>query len=191
MMSDESADFYKLSATKWNGDKVDFSAFKGFVLLIVNVASKCKLAPKNYENFAKLLERYYDKGLRILFFPCNQYLSQEPEDINEIHDKVIDYLKGDNNERDLNNNNKKDSGNSNERFELFDKVDVFGDNKHEVFKHLTKTKNGKGIFNLSFIKWNFEKFLVDRSGRVVKRISPYNTIDMENKHLLNCINDKS
>ncbi|KAM0671561.1 glutathione peroxidase [Ordospora colligata] len=181
MMSDESAAFYKLSATKWNGDKIDFSAFEGFVLLIINVASKCKLAPKNYENFAMLLERYYDKGLRILLFPCNQYLSQEPEDINKIHDKVFDYLKGDNNEKDLNNNN--------ERFELFDKVDVYGDNKHEVFNHLTKTKNGKGIFNLNFIKWNFEKFLVDRSGKVVKRISPYNTIDVDDKYLLNCINN--
>ncbi|KAH9412066.1 glutathione peroxidase [Ordospora pajunii] len=178
-MSDESQMFYNLSGTDWSGNEVNFSAFEGCVLLIVNVASDCKFASMNYKNLTKLLKRYYEKGLRILLFPCNQYGNQEPKSIEEIHGVVNGYLRGDESEN--------DAGNGDERFELFDKVDVKGKNQHEVFKHLTNAKNGKMMSFITPIMWNFTKFLVDRSGNVVKRFLTFRTVDMEDKDLLRCI----
>ncbi|ADM11038.1 glutathione peroxidase [Encephalitozoon intestinalis ATCC 50506] len=165
----ESQTFYNLSARGWNGEEVNFSVFRGCVLIIVNVASSCKLAEGNYKSFVGLLEKFYKKNLRILLFPCNQYLGQEPKPIERIHREVSEKYS--------------------DKFEVMDKVEVFGENAHPVFKHLTSTKNGKGTFG-NFIKWNFTKFLVDRSGHVVKRFGPSNIIKEDEECLLNIIGDE-
>lgn len=164
----ESESFYSLSAQKWDGSKVDLETFKGCVLIIVNVASSCKLAESNYKSFVKLLSKFYKKGLRILLFPCNQYLKQESKPIEEIREDIA----------------KKYS----DKFEIFDKIDVFGEEIYPVFKHLINTENGKGTFG-NFIKWNFTKFLIDRQGHVVKRLGPTSVVKEDDKCLLNSIDD--
>lgn len=162
----ESEAFYNLSAHMWNGEKVDFEAFRGCVLLIANVASSCKFAKSNYKSFVELLEKYFKKGLRILLFPCNQYLGQEPGEVEEIWNEVSEKYS--------------------DKLELFEKVNAFGKDIHPVFKHLIATENGRGTLG-NFIKWNFTKFLVDRTGRVVKRFGPSEIVKEDDEDLVRSI----
>ncbi|KMV66564.1 glutathione peroxidase [Encephalitozoon cuniculi EcunIII-L] len=164
----ESEAFYGLSARGWDGSEVSLGSFRGCVIMIANVASSCKFAESNYKSFAGLLDKFYRKGLRILLFPCNQYLGQESRPIEEIREEV----------------SKKYS----DRFVVFDKVDVFGKGAHPVFRHLVNTKNGKGRLG-NFIKWNFTKFLVDRKGCVVKRFGPSDIVKEDDENLLRSIED--
>ncbi|WEL38020.1 glutathione peroxidase [Encephalitozoon hellem] len=164
----ESEAFYSLKARKWDGSEVDFESFRGCALIIANVASSCKLAESNYKSLANLLSKFYKKGLRILLFPCNQYFNQESKPIEEIHEEV--------------------SNKYSDKFEIFDKVDVFGGKTHPVFKHLINTKNGGGMLG-NFIKWNFTKFLIDRRGRVVKRFGPTSVVEEDDECLLSSIEE--
>ncbi|KAJ6962434.1 hypothetical protein NC652_001177 [Populus alba x Populus x berolinensis] len=128
---------------------VDLSIFKGKVLLIVNVASKCGMTNSNYAELNQLYEKYKDQGLEILAFPCNQFGEEEPGTNDQITDFVCTRFKSE--------------------FPIFDKIDVNGENASPLYKFL---KLGKwGIFG-DDIQWNFAKFLVSKDGQVVGRYYP-------------------
>jgi len=124
------------------------SGFEGKVILVVNTATQCGLAPQ-FEGLEQLYQQYKDKGLIVLGFPCNQFGNQEPE-TNENMEQACQINFG-------------------VTFPLFEKIDVNGPQTHPVFR-LLKRRLG-GLFG-SRIKWNFTKFLVDSKGRPVKRFAP-------------------
>jgi glutathione peroxidase len=132
-----------------DGKEVDLAKYQGKVLLIVNVASKCGLTPQ-YKELEALHDKYASQGLAILAFPCNQFGQQEPGTPEEIQTFC--------------------KTNYAVEFDLFGKVDVNGDKACELYKHLTALDvkpKGKGA-----ISWNFEKFVIGRSGEVVARFAP-------------------
>jgi len=140
------SEFYALKATAPNGSEFSFDELKGKVVLIVNVASKCGYT-KQYTGLESLYKKYKDKGFVIIGFPCNQFGQQEPGTDAEIATFC-----------ELNHG---------VTFPLMKKSDVNGDHTNEVYKYLKAQKHG--ILGLATIKWNFEKFLVDKEGRVVHR----------------------
>ncbi|KAH0666924.1 hypothetical protein KY285_028130 [Solanum tuberosum] len=131
------------------GNEVPLSNYRGKVLLIVNVASKCGLTDSNYKELNVLYEKYKDQGFEILAFPCNQFLWQEPGTNEEIQQTVCTRFKAE--------------------FPVFEKIDVNGDNAAPLYKFL---KSEKGGFLGNAVKWNFTKFLVDKEGKVVERYAP-------------------
>eukprot|EP01018_Ginkgo_biloba_P014215 Gb_38747 [translate_table: standard] len=133
-----------------DANEVSLSKFKGKVLLVVNVASRCGLTTSNYSELAHLYEKYKTQGFEILAFPCNQFGGQEPGKNPEIKEFACTRFKAE--------------------FPIFDKVDVNGPSTAPVYKFLKSSKGG-GLLGDS-IKWNFEKFLVDRDGKVVQRYAP-------------------
>ncbi|MCO5571975.1 hypothetical protein L7F22_025726 [Adiantum nelumboides] len=141
---------YDISVKDIQGKDVSLSAYKGKVLLIVNVASQCGLTTTNYKDLTDLYNKYKDAGLEILAFPCNQFGGQEPGTNEEVKAFACTRF--------------------NAEFPIFDKVEVNGKNTAPLFQFLKQAKGG-GIFG-SFIKWNFAKFLVDRGGQVVERYAP-------------------
>jgi len=139
--------FYSLSAQSLQGKPVNMETYRGKVILVVNTASKCGFTPQ-YEGLEKLYEKYKDKGLVILGFPCNQFGNQEPGSEKEIAEGcLINY---------------------GVTFPMFAKVDVNGNDAHPVFKYLKKKLPG---FITNRIKWNFTKFLINSKGIPVKRYS--------------------
>jgi glutathione peroxidase len=140
--------FYELSANDAQGKPVGMSSFRGKVVLVVNTATKCGLAPQ-FEELQRLHEEYKDKGLVILGFPCNQFGGQEPEP-NETMAATCQLNFG-------------------VTFPLLEKIEVNGPNTHPVFRFL-KNRLG-GLFG-SRIKWNFTKFLIGADGRPIRRFSP-------------------
>ncbi|KAL9233932.1 hypothetical protein vseg_008864 [Gypsophila vaccaria] len=132
-----------------DGKEVPLSNFKGKVLLIVNVASKCGLTSSNYTELSHVYEKYKPQGFEILAFPCNQFGGQEPGSNPEIKNFACTKFKAE--------------------FPIFDKVDVNGPNTAPVYQFL---KSSAGGFLGDLIKWNFEKFLVDKNGKVVERYPP-------------------
>ncbi len=140
--------FYQFTAKSLQGKEIDMEAFKGKTVLVVNTASKCGFTPQ-YAGLEELHEKYKDKGLAILGFPCNQFGNQEPGDEKSISEGcLINY---------------------GVTFQMFSKVDVNGDNAHPLFNYL---KNELGGTLGRKIKWNFTKFLIDGNGKPVKRFSP-------------------
>lgn len=148
--------FYDFEADNIQGKTRSMSEFKGKVVLVVNTASKCGLTPQ-FEGLETLHNKYKDDGLVILGFPCNQFGKQEPGNATEIQEFCqINY------------------GVS---FPMFGKIDVNGESAHPLFKYLKSKK--RGWFTPS-IKWNFTKFVIDKNGEPVKRISPFTKpIDIE------------
>jgi glutathione peroxidase len=134
-----------------DGNEVVMSEFKGKVLMIVNVASKCGFTPQ-YEGLQKLYDAYKDQGLVVLGFPCNQFGAQEQGGEAEIKDFC--------------------ETNFSISFPMFAKIDVNGDNAEPLFLFLQNAK--KGFMNTGPIKWNFSKFVVDKEGNVVGR---YGSLD--------------
>ncbi|CAI9094642.1 OLC1v1030417C1 [Oldenlandia corymbosa var. corymbosa] len=128
---------------------ISLSSFKGKVLLIVNVASKCGLTSSNYTELSHIYEKYKGQGFEILAFPCNQFGGQEPGSNSDIKQFACTRFKAE--------------------FPIFDKVDVNGPNTAPVYQFL---KSNAGGFLGDLIKWNFEKFLVDKNGKVVERYPP-------------------
>ncbi len=128
--------------------------YLGKVVLVVNVASKCGLTPQ-YEKLQALHEKYADKGLAIIGVPCNQFGGQEPGSAKEIESFCKE--------------------NYGVEFDMLEKVDVNGEKACDFYKHLTSLDAkpaGKGN-----IKWNFEKFLIDRKGKVIHRMPPTTSPD--------------
>ncbi len=145
------ASIYDFEAKTIDGATTKLDAYKGKVLLIVNVASKCGFTPQ-YKGLEALYRKYKDQGLVVLGFPCDQFGHQEPGDEAEI--KSFCSLTYD------------------VDFPMFAKIDVNGDNAHPLYKFLKSEE--KGILGSESIKWNFTKFLVDKTGKVLKR---YGSID--------------
>ena len=140
------ADF---AVTPNKGDELALSEKLGKVLLVVNTASKCGFTPQ-YDELEELYQDYRDRGFEVLAFPCNQFGGQEPGDAGEIAEfcKVNFGL----------------------TFPLMAKVDVNGDNASPLFDWMKREK--PGVMGSKAIKWNFTKFLIDRSGQVAKRYGP-------------------
>lgn len=139
---------YDFSVKKANGASVNLADYKGKVLLIVNTATKCGLAPQ-LRGLEELHKKYAEKGLAVLGFPCSQFAGQELDDADEIH-AVCQMNYG-------------------VTFQFFDKIDVNGKTAHPLFAYLRK-KTG-GLFGNS-IKWNFTKFLIDAEGKTIQRFAP-------------------
>jgi glutathione peroxidase len=127
-----------------NGKDVPLSSYSGKVLLIVNVASRCGYTPQ-YKGLEEIYEKYKNQGFEILAFPCNDFGGQEPGSDEEI--KTFCEL------------------NYNVSFKLFDKIKVVGSDKSPLYAFLT---NNSAV-ETGEIKWNFEKFLIDKKGNVVSR----------------------
>jgi glutathione peroxidase len=135
-----------------------FEEHKGKVILIVNTATKCGLTPQ-FTGLQELHEKYKDKGLVVLGFPCNQFMGQEPLNDDEMEQTC--------------------EINHGVTFQLTKKIDVNGKNADPVYKFL---KNKLGGFIFSRIKWNFEKFIIDKNGKPVKRFAPtVKPTDMESE----------
>lgn len=143
---DTMKNFYDFNAKTITGEEVSMSAYKGKVILVVNVASKCGFTPQ-YEGLENLYQDYQSQGLEILGFPCNQFGKQEPGTPAEIQNfcKV----------------------NFGVTFPLFEKIDVNGEHTHPLYVYLKK--QAPGFLSTEAIKWNFTKFLIDRKGNVITR----------------------
>ncbi len=164
------AKIYDFKALTSKGKEIDFSQFQGKVLLIVNTASKCGFTPQ-FAGLEELNQKYKDKGLVIVGFPCNQFKEQDPGTDSQIEEFCqINY------------------GVS---FQIMKKIDVNGSSADPIFEYLKeqapteaynglKAKAAKALFKTisnsvekdSDIKWNFTKFLISKDGNTIKRYSP-------------------
>jgi glutathione peroxidase len=141
------ASFLDLEARRLVGGVEPLADYRGQVLLVVNTASKCGFTPQ-YEALEALYERYRERGFSVLGFPSNDFREQEPGDDAEIGAFCKE--------------------NYGVEFPMFSKVHVRGDDVHPVYLYLTSLPEPVG----GPVQWNFQKYLVDRSGRVVQRFSP-------------------
>ena len=144
--------FYDFSAPLLNGTRKSMADYRGKVLLIVNVASRCGFTPQ-YAGLEALYRSYKDQGLEILGFPCNQFGAQEPGDASEIATFC--------------------SSTYEVTFPIFSKFEVNCDNADPIYAFLKS--EAPGILGTEAIKWNFTKFLLGRDGRVVERFAPDRT----------------
>lgn len=143
-----------------DGKDVNLSDYKGKVLLIVNVASYCGYT-KQYAGLEEIYKKYKDKGFEILAFPCNQFGQQEPgtnEEIKNFCSSKFDVT-----------------------FKLFDKIDVNGKNQSPLYSIL----NDNEVTGKADVKWNFEKFLVDKNGNVVARY--LSKVDPQSEELISAV----
>jgi len=132
-----------ISVKDIDGKEIKLSGYKGKVLLIINVASECGYTPQ-YEGLQKIYEQYKDKGFEILAFPCNDFGAQEPGTNEEIKNFC--------------------SAKYNVTFKLFDKIKIIGEDKSPLYEILINNTDDRGD-----VKWNFEKFLIDKSGNIISR----------------------
>ncbi len=146
------AGVYDFSAKTLDGKDQPLSAYAGKALLVVNVASKCGFTPQ-YKGLEALYRKHRDAGLVVLGFPCDQFGHQEPGDEAEIRSFC--------------------SLTYDVTFPMFAKIEVNGAGAHPLYRYLKK--EATGLLGTEAIKWNFTKFLVDRSGKVVKRYAPTDT----------------
>ena len=131
------------------GKKKSLNDYQGKVLLVVNTASKCGFTPQ-FEGLEQMYEKYKDRGLEILGFPCNQFGKQDPGS----NDEIMEFCQL----------------NYGVSFPMFGKIEVNGGGTDPLFKYLKK--EAPGALGTQRIKWNFTKFLIDPSGEVVKRYAP-------------------
>ena len=182
---------YDITVKDMNGNDVSLADYKGKVLLIVNVASKCGLTPQ-YQGLEALYQKYHGQGLEILGFPCNQFLGQEPGTNEEIQSFC--------------------SLNYNVTFPLFAKIDVNGEAESPLYTYLKKEapfkgypegaeefaaqlnqihqKTGTGFDQGDAIRWNFGKFLVSKDGKTILRFEPMVTPDMMEEAIQKMLEDK-
>jgi glutathione peroxidase len=139
----------EMSVKAADGSDADLSAYAGKVLLIVNTASKCGFTPQ-YAGLEALHRELAGRGFEVLGFPCNQFGAQEPGDATEIANFC--------------------SLTYDVTFPMFAKIDVNGSDADPLFEQLKS--EAPGLMGSKSIKWNFTKFLVDRSGKTVKRYAP-------------------
>ncbi len=142
------ATIYDFKAVTSKGAELDFAQFRGKVLLIVNTASKCGFTPQ-FQGLEELNQRYKERGLVVIGFPCNQFAHQDPGTDSEIEGFC--------------------QLNYGVTFQIMKKIDVNGDGAHPIFKYLKN--EAKGILG-NAIKWNFTKFLISRDGATIKRYAP-------------------
>ena len=188
---EQTSGIYDITVKDMDGSDVSLANYKGKVLLIVNVASKCGLTPQ-YEGLEALYQKYKDQGLEILGFPCNQFLEQEPGTNEEIQSFC--------------------SLNYNVSFPLFDKIDVNGEAESPLYTYLKKQapfkgypegaeefatmldeihqKTGTGFDQGDAIRWNFGKFLVSKDGKTILRFEPMVTPDMMEEAIQKMLEEK-
>ena len=159
---------YEIPLRRINGTESSLDEFNGSVLLVVNVASQCGLT-KQYEGLEKLYEQYQDEGLVVVGFPANDFGAQEPGSNEEIQSFC--------------------TANFGVKFPMFEKISVVGEGKHPLYQTLIEAQpQAQSTADVPFreklkgygmdpnpepeVLWNFEKFLVNRDGDVVKRFSP-------------------
>jgi glutathione peroxidase len=145
---------YSIEVSSLDGTAHLLADVAGKVTLIVNVASKCGLTPQ-YEQLQQLQNTYANRGFSVVGFPCNQFLGQEPGTADEIQEFC--------------------SVNYGVTFPLSEKIEVNGPGRHSLYAELVKTADAEGTSG--DIRWNFEKFLVNRNGDVVARFGPRMTPD--------------
>ncbi|WFB58346.1 glutathione peroxidase [Paenibacillus sp. BR1-192] len=143
---------YEYEVKTIRGESQTLESYKGDVMLIVNTATKCGFAPQ-FDGLEKLHQTYRDQGLAVLGFPSSQFMNQELGEDAAIEEAC--------------------KLNHGVTFPLFSKIDVNGTNAHPLYKYLTS--EAPGALGIKAIKWNFTKFLVDRSGKVIKRFAPTDT----------------
>lgn len=149
MSESEQGKWFELTAKRSDGEILPIESLRGRVVLVVNVASRCGFTPQ-YKQLQELHDRYSERGLTILAFPCNQFGGQEPGTETEI----VQFC----------------STNYGVTFPVMSKIQVNGPDADPVYEYLKK--QAPGILGSESIKWNFTKFLVDRDGRVVSRYAP-------------------
>jgi glutathione peroxidase len=142
-------ELYEIPISRLDGSPSSLAPYRGKTLLLVNVASRCGLTPQ-YEGLERLQESYQDRGFSVLGFPCNQFGAQEPGSPEEIATFC--------------------STNYGVTFPMFEKIDVNGESRHDLYKELTPVEDAEGL--AGDIQWNFEKFLVSPSGEIVARFRP-------------------
>ncbi len=137
---------YDITVKNIFGFESNLKEYKGKLLLIVNTASKCGFTPQ-FKGLEKLYEEYKEKGLVIIGFPCNQFKNQDPG----TNEEILNFCQN----------------TYQVTFPMYSKIDVNGNNRHELYKFLINhtKKTGKDI------KWNFEKFLISREGEIINRYS--------------------
>jgi glutathione peroxidase len=153
---------YDIPVRSLDSGAVSLRDYEGRVLLIVNVASKCGLTPQ-YAGLERLHEKFGERGFAVLGFPCNQFGEQEPGSAEEISTFC--------------------SANYGITFPLFEKNDVNGDSRQPLYDVLTQLADAEGTSG--DIRWNFEKFLVNRQGEPALRLSPL--VEPESDELLGAI----
>ena len=150
--SNDRGALYSIPVTTIDGEPTTLEPYRGQVMLVVNVASKCGYTPQ-YAGLEALYRRYKARGLTVLGFPCDQFGNQEPGSETEIRQfcsLAYDVT-----------------------FPMFAKVDVNGPNEHPLYNKLKS--QARGVLGTTGIKWNFTKFLVNRDGAVVARYSSRDT----------------
>ncbi|WP_151449088.1 glutathione peroxidase [Lacisediminimonas profundi] len=148
-MTDTPRSVFDFEARTLQGESVGLDCYRGKVLLLVNTASNCGFTPQ-YRDLEELYQRYRERGLVVLAFPCNQFGQQEPGSAADIAQFCSTRFAL--------------------SFPLFDKLDVNGPQAHPLFTFLKEA--APGILGSTAIKWNFTKFLVDRNGKVQERFAP-------------------
>ena len=149
-----SASLHDIEVERLAGGTTTLGEYAGQVLLIVNTASQCGFTPQ-YAGLEKLYQTYRDRGLVVLGFPCNQFGAQEPGSAPEIAAFC--------------------SKNYGVSFPMFARIEVNGEQAHPLYVWLKQ--HAKGVLGTEAIKWNFTKFLVDRTGARVERYAPMTTPD--------------
>ena len=157
-MLDE-ASIYDFKCQDISGTQVDFSEYRGKVIMLVNVASKCGFTPQ-YAKLEQLYQKYKSSGLVILGFPCNQFARQEPGDAAQICKLTDSYQVS---------------------FPMFAKTEVIGDKACSLYKYLRSRLQQHTI--LPLIPWNFTKIIVDREGIVRRRFLPWSRFSNLEKYI--------
>ena len=152
---------YEFDVTTIDGDLQSLDAYRGQILLIVNVASRCGFTPQ-YAGLESLYRRHRDQGLTVLGFPCDQFGHQEPGSEEEIKNFCsLTYQV---------------------TFPLFAKINVNGAETHPLYRYLKSEQTG--LLGSEAIKWNFTKFLVNREGQVLQRYAPTDTPEAIEKDIV-------
>lgn len=145
----EASSIYDFTVQDIDDQKISLSEYKGKVVVIVNTASKCGLTPQ-YEDLQQVYEKYKDKGLVILGFPANNFMGQEPGSNEEIKTFCTSRF--------------------NVSFPMFSKISVKGKNIHPLYAYLT-SKEKNGVLDAP-VAWNFQKFIIDKNGKVHDSVAP-------------------
>lgn len=148
----DTINIYDVKVKSISGEDISLSNYRGKVLMIVNVASKCGYTPQ-YEGLEAIYKKYKDKGFEILAFPCNDFKGQEPG----TNEEIAEFCRV----------------NYGVTFTLFDKIKVLGDEKSELYSKLIRYEPAGDI------GWNFEKFVIDRNGNVTGRFKSKVTPESE------------
>lgn len=143
------AAIYDFEVQNIGGNTLSMAEYQGKVLLIVNTASKCGFTPQ-FEGLQELYQDLNEQGLEVLGFPCNQFMSQDPG----TNDSISQFCQL----------------NYGVSFPMFAKIEVNGDDTHPLYRHLKH--EASGLLGSEQVKWNFTKFLVSRTGKVLKRYPP-------------------